>query len=309
MLVTILLFAAIFSGLMSITSFYLFLGKRRVIKDKLLEIGATEKTVTNNNFALLSQRINGSVFGTRLASQLHRSNIMINSDRFLMLLFVTLIIVFYLVHLLLNIEIMLDFLLSAILVRIGVIKLLQMREKKIIDKVNGQLPEICRMLSSAVRAGLNIQQGIELVSAESKEPVGPLFRRLATELKLGTSLEQAIKYMLENVQSKELRLMGNTLIIQHKAGGNLGRILEEMARTLEMRERINQEIKSSTSESRFIALVLPFMPVLAAIILNLVIPGFIKPLFTLPGMILTMIFMTLLFTGFTLIRKVTDIKV
>lgn len=309
MLIVIFFFLSFLTATLSLINCYFYFKKKQSIKERMKKLQLHLNSQGENKLTVMANYFNETKLGKKLYHALNRSNVAINPWQFLLISMVINFIIFYLLDLLLNIGWILELSFSLLIVKFGIGKFLIIRENQVVENVNKQLPEVGRLLSSAIRAGLNIQQGIELVAHEIKDPMGLIFRRLASELALGTSLEKAVGFMQENVNSNELKLMANTLVIQHKAGGNLVRIMEEMAHTLEMRQRVNQEIKVNTSEARFIANILPIMPIAAAVILNIIIPGFIKPLFTLPGIILLVVFLGILGIGYALIHKITDIKV
>lgn len=309
MLSTWLFGLAILAALGSVFNIFGHYQKRRLVKDKIRKLQPDEQNRGNRLIFKVATWFRATAYGQNMAVKLLRSDMTLDPFNYLLIIIFIALIFFYLLHLILNLGLFIDLGLAVIMVRTGVNKYLHFREQKLVAQVNQQLPEVSRLLSSAIKAGLNIQQGLELVSQEMKDPSGAIFRRLARELQLGTDLEHAVGSMIERVQSQDLSFLGNTLIVQYRAGGSLGRVLAEMAKTLEMRERVNQEIKGSTSESRFIAQILPIMPIMAAVILNLIIPGFLKPLLTLPGLVLTAVFMLITLIGFTMIKKVTQIKV
>jgi tight adherence protein B len=182
------------------------------------------------------------------------------------------------------------------------------RAAKYAQMINRQLPEVCRMLAGCIRAGLSVQQGIEMVARELKPPAGPLFQTMASELKMGTTLDEVLTRLHERFASKDIRLLTQTILVQRRAGGNLGQALDHLAKTLEERDRMNQELSNQTAESRYIATTLALMPFFLIIAFNMVFKGFIMPLFSLPGMILLAVVAVLMTIGFLLIRKVTNIK-
>ncbi|WJH34649.1 type II secretion system F family protein [Paenibacillus sp. CC-CFT747] len=187
-------------------------------------------------------------------------------------------------------------------------KWLKSRRNKFAQLVNSQLPEVSRMLASCLRAGMSIQQSIETVARELKAPAGPLFNAMSQQLHLGTSVEAVFEKMSERFSSKDFQLLLKTIIIQRKAGGNLGQALDHLAKTLEDRARMNQELSNQTAESRYIAITLAVIPIVLIIGFNVVFDGFIMPLFTIPGLILLVVVAILMTIGFLAIRKVSNIK-
>lgn len=86
----------------------------------------------------------------------------------------------------------------SILIAIGLLivshyTLFYLRKNKYEERFNEQLGDVCRMLGNAARSGLTISQGIDLVAKEIPEPAGTEFKRISHELKLGVSLESALK--------------------------------------------------------------------------------------------------------------------
>nr|WP_280518658.1 type II secretion system F family protein [Lederbergia wuyishanensis] len=164
-------------------------------------------------------------------------------------------------------------------------------------------------MSNTMKAGLTIPQGIEMVGEELKAPIGPEFKGMVQQLRLGTSFEDVMNQLRERFASKELNIFVSTVIIQHRVGGNLAEVLSIMADTLEERARVNKEVDTVTAEARFIALILPIMPLMMALMMNLFIEGFLNPLFTKWGLVLLTIFIGMQLLAFLVIRKITTIRV
>lgn len=275
----------------------------------LKPIMVEKKRERSSLFLWFGNRYDRTESGRRLAALLKNAGIGIKPSEYFALLVVFFGLSYYLAHNFLDLFFPIDIICAYLLVRVGSTKFLKVKQQKLVDALNRQLPDICRLLSSSVKAGLNIQQGIELVAREQKPPAQTVFTELAHQLQLGNTLENAFSHIMEELPSKELRLMGSTIIVQRKAGGNMARVLEEMSQTLENRDRVNQELKGKTAETKFVAMILPFMPIVAGLVLNISFPGFFRPLFTPLGLILAALVIGIETVGFILIAKITDIRV
>lgn len=183
------------------------------------------------------------------------------------------------------------------------------RRNKYQERLNDQLSEVCRMLANSLRAGLTLTQGIELVSKEMMDPVKDEFGKMSRELQLGVSFERAIADMEERIPTRDFRIFAATLLIQRRAGGNLSEVLYEMAETLEERRLVAQEIKTMTAEQRYVSILIPIMPVVLVLMMNMMNKGFIDPLFTPIGYIILGLFLAGTALSFVLVKKVTNIKV
>ncbi|MEH7883204.1 type II secretion system F family protein [Bacillus sp. JJ1609] len=198
---------------------------------------------------------------------------------------------------------------AAIVLEGGKRLLFLLRKNKMKQRLVEQLPEICRTLANATRSGMTLTQGINMVAQEAAEPAKGEFRRLAQEISLGIDFNAALKAMEKRIESREFQLFVATLLIQKKAGGNLYSVLDEMGQTLEDRKILLQEIKTMTAEQRYVAYMVPVLPIFLVLMMNNVIDGFIDPLFSGIGIILLLFFLGGTVLTFILVRKVTNIRV
>lgn len=176
-------------------------------------------------------------------------------------------------------------------------------------RFNEQLSEVCRLLGNAARSGLTVNQGIDIVARELNGPAGAEFKKISNELKMGVTLERALRDVQKRNKSRDFNLFIATLLIQKKTGGNLALTLETMANTFEDRKVLNQIIKTMTSEQKYISFIVPALPVFLLLVMNNVIDGFIDPLWSGLGLVLLILFIGAIVLSFILIRKITDIKV
>ncbi|MES1047370.1 hypothetical protein BLX88_06555 [Bacillus obstructivus] len=201
-----------------------------------------------------------------------------------------------------------------ILISIGILigahfLMFYLRKNKYEERFNDQLSDICRLLGSAAKSGLTISQGIDLVSKEIPAPAGKEFKGISNQLKLGVPLEIALRSIQKRNKSRDFQLFISTILIQTKTGGNLAATLETMSNTLEDRKILNQTIKTMTSEQRYVSFIVPALPIFILLVMNNVVDGFTDPLWTLPGIIILILFLLGIIISFILIRKISDIKV
>lgn len=209
----------------------------------------------------------------------------------------------------LELMIFMGFLFAYIMVYFGSKFYLNSRKDQRTESFNKQLPEICRMMSNGIKAGLTIPQAIEMVGRDVNEPSKLEFKNMDYQLKLGDSLEYVMNEFKERVSSSDINIFVSTILIQQRVGGNLAQVLSNMADTLEERGRVDKEIKTVTAESRSIAYILVVMPFLMAMMMNLFIKGFLNVLFTGFGLIIFAVFSAIIFIAFLIIKRLTDIRV
>jgi tight adherence protein B len=179
-----------------------------------------------------------------------------------------------------------------------------------LNAFNKQLPDTITLLSNSLRAGSSFLQSAELVSRESQPPIAEEFGRVVREVNLGLSMEEALANMVRRIKSDDLDLMVTAINIQQQVGGNLAEILDTIAFTIRERVRIKGDIRTLTAQGRYSGYVVAFLPFGIAIVLNIINPDFMRPLFEeIIGRILVGVGIIMMAIGFTMIRKITDIEV
>jgi len=175
---------------------------------------------------------------------------------------------------------------------------------------NKQLPDTITLLSNSLRAGSSFLQSIELVSRETPAPMGEEMGRVVREVNLGLGMEEALANMVRRIKSDDLDLMVTAIGVQQQVGGNLAEILDTIAFTIRERVRIKGEINTLTAQGRMSGYLVAFLPIAIAVVLNMINPAFMQPLFTqLIGQILLGVGIVMMTIGFFAIQKIVDIKV
>lgn len=111
--------------------------------------------------------------------------------------------------------------------------------------------------------------------------------------------------------------MVTAIAIQHQVGGNLAEILDTIAFTIRERVRIKGEIKTLTAQQRMSGYVVGFLPVALVLVMQVVAPTFMAPMFQQPpalfglplGLFILGLGGIMMGIGFILIRRIVDIEV
>ncbi len=191
------------------------------------------------------------------------------------------------------------------------------RQRSRLKAFNAGLADTVVLVGNALRAGSSLLQSLELVSRESRPPISTEFGRVVREVSFGLTLEQALNNLVERVKSDDLELLATAISIQYQVGGNLSEILETIAFTIRERVRIKGEIRTLTAQQRLSGYVVGFLPVGLLVLLMVIAPKFINPLFEKPpemyglpfGVLLLGVGGLMMAFGFVLIRRIVDIEV
>jgi tight adherence protein B len=185
-----------------------------------------------------------------------------------------------------------------------------MRARQRQRKFTAQLPDMLNLLSGALRAGFSLMQAVDAVSQEIEDPMGKEMRRVVTEARLGRELEEALEDTAVRTGSADFAWAVMAIRIQREVGGNLAELLMTVAETMVQRERLRREVKSLTAEGRISAIVLGLLPPALAVVMYVLNPHYMTPLFTeLSGQIALGLAIVMMIIGFLWMRQVIQIDV
>lgn len=132
----------------------------------------------------------------------------------------------------------------------------------------------------SVRSGLPTNEALKIVAREMPEPVKGEFVKLVEGLKVGVTLDQALKRMFESMPTSEVAFFGIVMTIQQKSGGNLSEALSNLSNVLRDRKRLQGKIKAMSSEAKASAMIIGSLPIVVMTLVYLTSPDYIKLLFT-----------------------------
>jgi len=187
---------------------------------------------------------------------------------------------------------------------------LRRQERKRLSAFQEQLPEAIDMLVSAMKAGYSFQAAMKFIGEEIPEPLGPEFARFYEEQRLGMEVRTALLSLQERVDSLDLRMFVTAILIQRETGGNLGEVLGKIGTLMRDRAALKGEIDSMTAESKLSARILGALPFVVFGVVNLVNPGFMKPMMETragPWVFLAATMSVML--GYWVMMRIADIEV
>jgi tight adherence protein B len=150
------------------------------------------------------------------------------------------------------------------------------RKKKFTENFATAIDVIVR----SVRSGLPTSEALRIVAREVPNPVGSEFHNLVESLKVGVTLDQAMKRMMESMPTAEVGFFAIVMTIQSKSGGNLSEALGNLAAVLRDRKRLQGKIRAMSSEAKASAAIIGSLPPAVMGIVYLTTPAYITKLFT-----------------------------
>jgi len=192
---------------------------------------------------------------------------------------------------------------------IPVLILLRKRAKRF-AAFEEQFPEALNFLSRSMRAGHAFSIGMEMLVADSPEPLVGCFRRVLSDLHLGSPLEVALGKLVALVPLIDVRFFVSSILLQQGTGGNLSEILDSMAHIIRERFRLKGQVKAAAAHGKITGLVLAIMPVVVGVLLFFTSPNYLMVLVRDPGGRQLLIGAGVgQIIGYLCIRKIVNIRV
>src|SRR6266700_1112914 len=187
-----------------------------------------------------------------------------------------------------------------------VVAYLQRRRQRLFGD---QLASMLQLLSNSLKTGYAIDRALETVAAKSQPPVSTEFERVATEITLGTSVEDALSALLLRINSPDLEFIVTAILLHIRVGGNLAEVLDNISDTLRDRLQTKRDMSVLTAQSRASASIITGLPILLGLGLYVFVPGYFAPMTsTTVGYILLGIAAFLVLIGNVVIRRMTALQ-
>lgn len=174
---------------------------------------------------------------------------------------------------------LLRLLIAGICGSLPIVYIMRVRARRL-AKFEENLPDAIDLFNRSMRAGHNIQSGLETIGAETADPVRMEFRRVVEELALGSQLEAALHNLGRRVPLIDLKFFITGLILQRQTGANMVAVLENLSVLIRERLNLAAKMKAATTQQRFSAGLLCALPIVVGLGFWLVKPEYMILLFT-----------------------------
>ena len=140
-------------------------------------------------------------------------------------------------------------------------------------------PDAIDLMVRGLRAGLPVAESFIVVSKELPPPMGDTFGTIAQQTQLGMPMEKALTENATKMGLTEFNFFVTTIILQRETGGNLSEILNNLSDMLRQRHMMKLKIGAMSSEARASAYIIGALPFLVFVILEVISPDYLSPLF------------------------------
>jgi tight adherence protein B len=176
------------------------------------------------------------------------------------------------------------------------------------NAIDAQLDQALVSIAGSVRAGFSFLQACQLSVNQMQWPLKQEFEAMLEEVSVGASIDDALRNLSEKVESYEVDIAVNAVLVQRQVGGSLAEILDNVAHTIRERRELKGHLMALTAQQRLSAIFVASVPIGMAVLLSLTSWQFMKPLYlTLTGNILLSVGIIMDILGFLVMRRMTRI--
>ncbi len=183
-------------------------------------------------------------------------------------------------------------------------------QARYLERVDDQLVDALRMMANALKAGLNLQQALDLVSREMPAPISTVFSRVVNEISLGRLTDDALRRMAARVPLDDVRLFTDSVLTLRETGGNLSETFAVIAETVVERKKVQGRIKTVTTQGVSQGVIICAMPIALMLLFTIIDENYLSPFFTTPlGWVMLFAVFLLDAVGMWAILKVVKVEV
>lgn len=192
----------------------------------------------------------------------------------------------------------------------GVLKFTQAKARRQRRKFDEQLPDNLQVIASAMRAGHSFAGALGVSVDDASEPAKRELRRVVNDERLGVPVDRALDQAARRMDNRELEHVALVSQLQRDVGGNTAEVLDRLVETIRANADIRRLVRTLTAQGRLGGTIVSALPIVVALIINLLNPEYLDPLFQSGiGRLMLIAAFLMLISGWLVIRRIVDIKV
>lgn len=196
--------------------------------------------------------------------------------------------------------------------------MLYKKKKKLKLLLNYQLKDALNALQSSLKAGSSLNNALvrtfydldRIFLNERNKPIVDEFRIVSYELDLMIPVDEVLINLKTRCQLEDVTDLVNVMLITRKQGGNLSDVIDRVSEIIGDRIQIEREINTLVAGKKMEAKILTVLPIILVLVLSIISPEYMKPLYETSLGKLLMVFATvLLVINYYIGKKIIEIEV
>ncbi len=168
---------------------------------------------------------------------------------------------------------------------LGAVAYVRLRISRRRKAFEAALPDALTLIASSLSAGHTFLRAIQMMCEEAEPPMSEEFGRLIAETRLGDPVVDALARMAKRLEIRDLDWVVQAIRIQQTVGGRLADLLHTLADFIRAREEVRRDVAVLTAEGRISAWVLTAMAPFMFFAIQVLSPGYMKPMYSGWGLI------------------------
>jgi tight adherence protein B len=124
------------------------------------------------------------------------------------------------------------------------------------NRIQQLLPDALYLIARSLRAGMSLEQAVELVGEEGPRPISTEFKRASASIQLGLSIPTSLQLMADRLELLDFNAFVSTVSYHQATGGNLPLILDRLASGARDRNQFRGAFFAATAQGRITAIAL-----------------------------------------------------
>lgn len=173
-----------------------------------------------------------------------------------------------------------------------------------------QMVDGTTILANGVKSGLSINQAMNRVVKNLKNPISQEFQKVLDQNSLGQKLEEGLDDLAVRIPRPDVQMFVTAVNILNSTGGNMSETFQTINYTIRERQKVEKKIEALTAQGMMQGIIISIVPFALLIMFYVMDPNYVKPLFTTTaGWLVIFLVLFLQTIGGLLIRKIVNIKV
>lgn len=139
-------------------------------------------------------------------------------------------------------------------------------------KFASQLVDALMLLVGALKAGMSLNQALEVLVEEMPTPINDEFALVVKENKMGVDLGDCLTHLKQRMPVEDLDLINTAIGIVRDTGGDLTEVLENLVFTIREKKKLDDRVRALTVQGRLQGYIMMVLPVAFSIFIYCVNP-------------------------------------
>jgi tight adherence protein B len=146
------------------------------------------------------------------------------------------------------------------------------------NKFQGQLVDALMILSGSLKAGMSLNQALEVLVEEMPAPISDEFSLVIKENKMGISMEDCLAHLKQRISVDDLELITVAIGIIRETGGDLTEVFDNLVFTIREKQKLANRVRALTVQGRLQGYIMMLLPIAFSIFIYFINPSNFKVL-------------------------------